>query len=136
MIPVSSWSKETSSVEKRMSAPSSSALPSQDDLQFVLVDRGEWRGAEGAHLLALLRLLGRIVLTRERLGANGDPAEVIATRKAGRPDGRLESDLAKQLDRALGESARSRVDEQIGVAFDEERLHAVPAQEERGRQAR
>ena len=119
-----------------MSAPSSSALPSQDDLQLVLVNRGERRGAEVAHLLALVRLLCRIVLTRKRLGANGDPAEVIATRKAGRPDGRLESDLTKQLNRALGEPARSRVDQQIGVAFDEERLHAMPAQEEGGRQAR
>lgn len=41
------------------------------------------------------------MLTRKRLGANGDPAEIIATRKAGRPDGRLESDLAKQLNGPL-----------------------------------
>ena len=73
------------------------------------------------------------MLARERLGANGDPAEVIAAGKAGRPDGRLEPDLAEQLDGALGEAAGARVDQQIGVAFDEERLQAVPGQEERGR---
>jgi hypothetical protein len=72
------------------------------------------------------------VLTRKRLGANGDPAEIIATRKAGRPDGRLKSDLAKQLNGPLTEPARSRVNQQFGVAFDEEWLHAVPAQEEGG----
>ena len=77
-------------------------FPAQDDLQLVLVDRGEWRRAEGAHLLALLRLFGRLVFTRQRLGANGDPAEVIATGKAGRPDGRLEPDLPKQLNGPSG----------------------------------
>ena len=76
------------------------------------------------------------MLTREGLGANGDPPEVIAAREARRPDGRLEPDLAEELDRALGEAAGAGVDEKIWVAFDQERPHAVPAQEEGRRQAR
>ena len=95
-------------------------LGAQQDLQLVLVDRGEDGRAGLAGVLAVVALLSQGVLASQRVGAHRHPRVPLAGREAGGVDRRLQADLAVGLDRAWGDAAQPRVDEQVGVAFHQQ----------------
>lgn len=109
----------------------------QQELELVLVDGAKRRWA-GAHERAALGDLldRRVVLAGEGFGAHWSPRGPSAIRERGRLDGRLQTDLAEQLNRAWQHGTQARMDEKVRVAFDDDAWHAVPRQEHGARQPR
>jgi hypothetical protein len=103
---------------------------SQQDLQLVLVDGGEPARAGVAGPLVLALLLGRGVLQAgQRLGPGRHPPVVAVAGEAGRADGRLQANLAVDLDGPGGDPAQPRVDQQPRVPLHDQARHPVPGQE-------
>src|SRR5262249_53000172 len=89
-------------------------------------------GTQLSHRGTLIRLVNGVPLAGQVLGLGRDPLKSVATGKTGGPDGGLKPNLPKQLGGARGEAAGARVNQEVGVAFDQQRSHAMPGQEERG----